>query len=275
MTYRRFVGGLRTHDVALAHDHLARVHIPPRLLGSPLYPEREVLRRVLWGRAQFQPHAPPLSMLEHGHLSGVGPTVTVIDLLPAANPARVTWFEPVRRVDGIMPGPSTTAVELLRSRSMSSGAGVLERLATWLRATPRDRFGAPLPAQTWETTSTTSPFPFPVIHPAQLGDLEVAWILLADLSKSLPEMMVVAPTATLPNPAPIDGLPFRWADNRYGWGGTYTYNHYIVIPEGAALRLFVELRCPNPAAWLVEAGGLLSGHWRVPGHAGTQAAVSR
>lgn len=267
---RRFAAGMRTHDVALAHDHLARVHLPQRLLGSPFWPSRTELRRFYWGRVSFVPHTGPTSMLEHGLLSGVGPTITTMDLLPAETAERVTWFEPVNRRQ-IVVTATPTVWELVRTNPMSPGVGILERIGTWLRATP---FAAGIPAgATFETGPDTGPFPFPLPHGGGGGPLVIAWYLLADTSSSKPATLINVPPVELPAAAPLDGLPVRWADNRYTWAGRYSEKHWIVIPQDAALRLFIEVS--STGLWELEAAGILSGHLRVQGTAATRATVTR
>lgn len=194
--------------------------------------------------------------------------------LPATDAERVEWFEPFRCFAIDVEG-SPLAWEIVRAPLESIGTGILESIATYLRAQPLDAQGEPTGAA-FRTVTDTDPCAFPIAHPdPNVQPLRVTWRLVAD---GLPEntdgtrrpgMLVGAPPAAIPSMGePIYGLPSAWSDLRFSWGSRYTQNlRHVVFAGPVMLRLFAVVSAA-PGRWDVHLGGLLGGYWQSAGHRG-------
>lgn len=193
---------------------------------------------------------------------------------PGADAERIEWFEPVRFVPVRLVGTSESAWEIARVQIQPIGTGVLERIATYIKATPLDAEGQPV-GPTFTTNILSDPLDTPLIHPTPgVGVLNVAWHLVAagyspqrGAGAVEPMLVGVRPEAIPLMAEPLFGLPLRWSDLRYAWGTTYTgtAERRVVVMGPVRLRFFAILQTANPARWRVIVGGTLAGFWQSAG----------
>lgn len=259
----------------LSQDHRLDPLTPDAWKRDPLRcPRRYRLWRRLWGR-EFQWPRPDIDFAR------------ALDELntrtaPASDAERIEWFEPVN-FRGIRLGATPLAWELARVAIEPIGTGVLERVVTYLRAQALDAAGNPVGAP-FITNVLTDPASLPITHPtAGVGALNVQWHLVA-VGYSVKDddfepLVTAAPPSSIPTAAePLYGLPLRWADLRYPWGGEYTRFRHVVVAGPVQLRLFGIFSSASPDRWRVVAGGSLAGYWQSAGpmgHARRAAATTR
>lgn len=200
---------------------------------------------------------------------------------PASDAERVEWFEPFRCIE-VAPIVQPQAWEIVRAVVQPIGTGVLEQIATYLRAQPLDPQGQPV-GEPFRTVTDTDPCALPLVHPEGAGDLIVRWRLVAagyspERETPAPAMLVAANPAAIPMfSEEIFGIPTEWGDLRYSWGSRYTQGlRHVVLAGPVLLRLFAVLSGPANR-WDVRIGGWLAGYWQSAGHRGAavRAAVTR
>jgi hypothetical protein len=171
---------------------------------------------------------------------------------PADSSEALGWressaFKPATSING------TVAFEVARIDVPELALVVVERLATYLRATP----GGVEDPTTFVTTCCEDPFGAPT-HPTTGQQLLVRWALLA-VSSSDPSFDGAA-HGVMGTPIQID--PY-WNDLRFGWGSRYTTGLQLLVPPGCSSVRLVAIPDGQGAAWTVVVGGRL-GVWWIP-----------
>lgn len=203
---------------------------------------------------------------------------------PPSSAERVQWYQPFRCID-LAPldvGPNPRTWELVRVRVSEAGTGILERVATYLRAAWTVGDPEVFEAK-YDFTTSSQTDPCAVITDGQ-AVLRFEWSIRLDgiwpeRSQPEPLMLVGASPQFVPQPMiPIPGVPTDWRDLRYAYGGRYTDFHRVVLEGHSLLRLFVTLHVANAVVnpFTVTVGGLLGGFWQSAGPLGSaQTAATR
>lgn len=155
--------------------------------------------------------------------------------------------------------------EVASLRFSPRSLAVLEQLATYYRAQPITDEGSPtgdlfVGCGQCDLLATAT-------HPDG-GSLSVSWALLRLATIDDGPPIVGVETHKLPAADSDLGLPRRWDDLRFGWGGRYTKDLRCVVrgDGGSTLRLFVGLQAS--ASFRVAVRGRLAGWNQIAGPLG-------
>lgn len=239
------------YQTSISVDPVRRLYFPDALLAYPfLGPRHARSYAAAWG-GRVAP--------------SWGPVFLAILPRPGLNPDRVRQEEPIafrRELEQVLVLGAPIVIELTRTIRFSPGVGILERVGTFLRVAFRDDGGLPVGAP-FVTGPDTPPDIFEINHPTLPSALRFAWYLVADEATIADDPLYLGPPAGVPHAFVLDGLPWRWADLRFTWGGRYSESHVIVTPADTRVRIFLELELAGeqvPGRFAITGGAMLSGH---------------
>jgi hypothetical protein len=172
-----------------------------------------------------------------------------VDVRPSGSSEALAWREDVgfRELDDELDG--SLAFEVARLDVPTWGVTNVERLATYLRATPLDDAGEPA-GPTFVTACCVDPFG--PVHPTTDTRLRVRWSLIGansgDPSFDGPAHGVLGRTVQLAT---------HWFDLRYAWGSRYTCGLQLLVPPDITSVRLVATPDAGGSNWSIAVGGRL------------------